>query len=37
MSIEEEVGAGTWSVAITWQVGQATEDYTFDVTVYGYT
>jgi hypothetical protein len=37
MTIEEDVGSGTWTIAITWQVGQATEDYTFDVTVSGYT
>jgi hypothetical protein len=36
MIVEEDVGAGAWSADLTWQVGQATEDYTFDVTVYGY-
>ncbi len=36
MTVEEEVGPGTWSAGIVWQVGEATEDYTFDVTVFGY-
>lgn len=35
MLVDEEVGPGEWSMEITWQVGQATEDYTFHVRVFG--
>lgn len=35
MVVDEEVGPGEWSIEITWQVGQATEDYTFHVRVFG--
>ncbi len=35
MVVDEEVGPGEWSIEITWQVGQATEDYTFQVRVFG--
>jgi hypothetical protein len=35
MLVDQDVAAGAWSVGLTWQVGQATEDYTFDVVVYG--
>lgn len=35
MVVDEEVGAGEWTVGLAWQVGQATEDYTFHVVVFG--
>lgn len=35
MVVDDDVGAGEWSVGLTWQVGQVTEDYTFNVTVFG--
>lgn len=35
MVVDTEVGPGAWTAAVFWQLGQATEDYTLDVVVYG--
>ena len=35
MVVDTEVGPGAWAASVFWQLGQATEDYTLDVVVYG--
>lgn len=35
MTIDADVVAGAWDATVTWQVGQATEDYTLTARVFG--